>query len=244
MSDMVKLIVMGVGGAVVIFLLMLGVFALVLSPDGDAAAGQPEGGESTAQTTPQQSVAATSMAHRARQSVPGGEVLAFADVLGEDIPLEASVDGYGWARWGMSVQEVSTRLGDEGVADTAVYAPPQNPEFVSVVALNPDEKRYKVEYRFYDGRLFHIEVYYSDYFENNSFNSFLLSKMSKYGRPYDMNVKVDEMGNVILNTKWDTENSLIELVSRPNGRYSLFLDHQIVLYQLGEARKSEERLAF
>ncbi len=242
MNDMIKLIVMGVGGAVVSFMLMLGVFWFVLSPGEDAGAMQPEGGGGD--TQPQSASAAAMSRQQRQQSVPGGEVLAFADVLGENIPLEASVDGYGWARWGMSLQEVMTRLGNEGVADTAVYAPPRNREFVSLVALNPDEKRYKVEYRFFDEKLFHIEVYYSDYFENNSFNAFLLSKMSEYGRPYDMNVKVDELGNVILNTKWDTENSLIELVSRPNGRYSLFLDHQIVLYQLGEARKSMERLTF
>jgi hypothetical protein len=241
MNDMIKMIVMGVGGAVVSFLLILGVFWFVLSPGEDAEAMQPEGDETAAA----QGASASVMSRTQRQqSVPGGEVLAFADVLGENIPLEASVDGYGWARWGMSTQEVMTRLGNEGVADTAAYKPPRNPDFVSLVALNPDEKRYKVEYRFFKEKLFHIEVYYSDYFENNSFNSFLLSKMSEYGRPYDMNVRVDELGNVILNTKWDTESSLIELVSRPNGRYSLFLDNQIVLYQLGEARKSEERLTF
>ncbi len=242
MSDMVKLIVMGVGGAVVSFLLMLGVFYFLLSPDEDtAAAGGQQGSETAVQATPQQRAAAVSVARRMQQSVPGGDVLAYADVLGEDIPLEASVDGYGWASWGMSLQDVTARLGEEGVTDTAVYKPPENPEFVSVVALNPDEERYKVEYRFYNEKLFHIEVYYSDHFENHSFNSFLLDKMSEYGRPYDMNVRVDELGNVILNTKWDTENSLIELVSRPNHRYSLFLDNQIVLYQLGEARKMEER---
>jgi hypothetical protein len=242
MNDMIKLIVMGVGGAVVSFLLILGVFWFVLSPGDDAEAMLPEGDQQAAQ---QQDASASAMSRPQRQqSVPGGEVLAFADVLGENIPLEASVDGYGWARWGMSIRDVMARLASEGVADTAAYSSPRNPKFVSLVALNPDEKRYKVEYRFFEQRLFHIEVYYSDYFENNSFNAFLLSKMSEYGRPYDMNVRVDDLGNVILNTKWDTENSLIELVSRPNGRYSLFLDHQIVLYQLGEARKSEERLAF
>ncbi len=245
MNDMIKLIVMGVGGAIVSFLLILGVFWFTLSPGDDAAAGLQEGDGGAASAAQQQGAAASSMAlQQQRQRVPGGEVLAFADVLGENIPLEATVDGYGWASWGMSLQEVMTRLGNEGVSDTVVFQPPKKPEFTSLVALNPDEMRFKVEYRFLNNRLFHIEVYYSDYFENNSFNAFLLSKMSEYGRPYDINVRVNELGDVILNAKWDTEESLIELVSRPNGRYSLFLDHQMVLYQLEEARKSEERLMF
>lgn len=239
-----KLIVIGVGGAVVCFLLMLGVFAMLLSPGEQSAAEQPAA-EGQAAMAGGQAMASVEMTRQQMQRrVPGGEILAYADVLGETIPLESSVDGYGWAKWGMTLQEVMNRLGNEGVSDTVAFRPPQNPEFVSLVALNPDPKRYKVEYRFYNNKLFHLEVYYSDYFEGNSFNAFLLSKMTEYGRPYDINIRVDELGNVNLFAKWDTEESMIELVSRPNGRYSLFLDHQLVLFQLEEARKREEQLTF
>ena len=106
MSDMVKVIVIGVGGAVVTFLLMLGVFWMMLSPSDQAATAeqpaecQPQamaGGQMAIPPPPEMSAQ-----QQMQQRVPGGEVLAFADVLGENIPLETSVDGYGWARWGMN----------------------------------------------------------------------------------------------------------------------------------------------
>lgn len=245
MSDSMKLIVMGVGGVVVSFLLMLGLFAIVLSPGDEAASEQAMEAQQGGMAGGQGMAATTEMARqRMQQRVPGGEVLAFADVLGEEIPLETSVDGYGWAKWGMSPQDVKTRLASEGVRDTVSFSPPDNPEFISLVSLNPDSMRYKVEYRFYENKLFHIEVYYSDYFQNNSFSAFLLSKMSEYGRPYDLNVRVDELGNVNLYAKWDTEDSMIELLSKPEGKYALFLDYQLVLYQLEEKRRNEERLTF
>jgi len=105
-------------------------------------------------------------------------------------------------------------LGIEGVQDTVVFRSPANPEFVSLVALNPNPERNKVEYRFYNDQLFHIEVYYSDFYANESFVSFLLNLMSEYGKPYEISTKVDELGNVNLHVRWDTDVSMIEMVSR------------------------------
>ena len=123
-----------------------------------------------------------------------------------------------------------------------IFRSPVNPEFVSLVALNPNPERNKIEYRFYNDQLFHIEVYYSDFYVNESFVSFLLNLMSQYGKPYEISTKVDELGNVNLHVRWDTDVSMIEMVSRPNGQYSLFLDYQLALIQLEQLRKSEERL--
>ena len=241
MNDKIKLIVLGLGGFVITFGLMIFVFKLVLAPGQKAAEeqmSQPEGAAAPTAQTAQPN--AESMRNR---RVAGGVQIASADVLGENIPLEVNVKGYDWATWGMTLQQVLDHLGQDGVADTVVFRP-ANTDFVSVVALNPDTKRFKIEYRFYNNTLFHIEVFYSDEYRNNSFNAFLLSMMTEYGRPYEQYATVDEMGYVILHVKWDTEDSLIELVGHPNGRYSLFLDNQLVLIQLEEVRKSEERLAF
>jgi hypothetical protein len=236
------LIVIGVGGAVVSFMLMLGVFWFILSPGEEATAGQQQQ-QARMQTMPDRTPpAAGEQGDLASRRVPGGDVLAFADVLGAQIPTNPTVNGYEWATWGMTLQAVLDRLGQQGVRDTVVFRPEDNPEFVSVTSLNPDPQRYKVEYRFYNDELFHIEVFYSDRFENNSFNSFLLSKMSDYGKPFEVSVRVNELGQVILYAKWDTEESLIELVGKPGGRFSLFLDRQITLYQLEAERKQEERI--
>ena len=113
MSNMVKIIVIGVVGAVVSFLLMLSVFWIVLKPGQEAATA-----EQPAESQPQE-MASGQMAlppdissqQQMQQRVPGGEVLAFADVLGENIPLETSVDGYGWARWGMNLTVCQNRGG-------------------------------------------------------------------------------------------------------------------------------------
>jgi len=240
MNDKIKLIVLGLGGFVIGLGLMIGIFWMVLSRGGKAAAEQTaQPGGQTQQTMPaQQSVEAMK-----ERRVPGGEVLAFADVLGENIPLEPTVSGFSWATWGMTLQQVLEHLGQEGATDTVIYQPATT-EFISVVALNPDPKRFKIEYRFYNNALFHIEIFYSDFYKNNAFNAFLLSKMSEYGRPYEQFATVDDMGDVILHAKWDTEESLIELVGRPDGHFSLFLDSQVVLIQLEEARKAEERLTY
>lgn len=242
MDDKIKVIALGLGGLVVLFMISIGFFWIILSPGQQRAARMAEGGTPLAESSMELS-GGRALARAREERVPGGEVLAFADVLGENIPLEVEVHGYGWANWGMSVDEVLSRLREDGVQSPEVFRP-ENSDFVSVVALNPDSKRFKIEYRFYNDMLFHIEVFYSDLFKITTFNAFLLSKMSEYGRPYEQYATVDEMGNVILHAKWDTEESLIKLVSRPNGFYSLFISSQLTLIQLEEARKSEERLTF
>ena len=242
MDDKIKMIAIGLGGFVVTFLLSIGLFWIILSP-GEQSAAQPAGVQAPQTDASLELLDQGSLAKARSERVPGGEVLAFADVLGESIPLEVEIRGYGWASWGMSQDQVLSRLKEEGVQSPEVFQP-EDSDFASIMALNPDDKRYKIEYRLYNDMLFHIEVFYSDFFKNTTFNAFLLTKMSEYGRPYEQFATVDEMGNVVLHAKWDTEESLIELVSRPNGYYSLFISSQLTLIQLEEARKSEERLVF
>ena len=242
MSDKIKMIALLLGGFLITFLISIVIFWIILSPGQQRAVQMAEGGTPQVES-PMELSGGRALARAREERVPGGEVLAFADVLGESIPLEVEVHGYDWATWGMGVGEVLSHLREDGVQSPEAFSP-ENSDFTSVVALNPDQKRFKVEYRFYNDMLFHIEVFYSDFLKNTTFNAFLLSKMSEYGRPYEQYATVDEMGNVILHAKWDTEESLIELVSRPNGIYSLFISSQLTLIRLEDARKSEERLTF
>ena len=243
MDEKIKMIAILLGGTFVLFLITMGAFWIILSPGQQSAAQTPESSAAPQVDASMQLLDQRSLARARGERVPGGEVLAFADVLGESIPLEVKIRGYGSATWGMSVEQVLARLAEDGMQSPEMFRP-EDSDFTSVVALNPDSKRYKIEYRFYDNRLFHIEVFYSDYFKTNTFNAFLLTKMSEYGRPYEQYATVDEMGSVIFHAKWDTEESLIELVSRPNGFYSLFVSSQLTLIQLEEARKTEERLTY
>ena len=242
MSDKLKLIIFGLGGMVGSFLLILLIFWFVLSPKAKSETQMAEPEAPAAQTaTPPQGAPAAPGVEKSKR-VPGGEVLEIADVLGQEIPLEPKVIGYGWSEWGMSAADVLAHLAKDGVSDTVYYKPNADSQFSSVVALNPDPERFKIEYRFYNDKLFHAEVYYSDTYKSNTFNSFLLSMMTKYGRPYEQFAAIDEAGNVILHVKWDTEDSLIELVARPKGVYSVFIDAQVTLIQLEEARKAQDRL--
>ena len=244
MDEKIKMIAILLGGTFVLFLITMGAFWIILRPGQQQSEAQKtQSGTAPKADASMELLDQRSLARTRSERVPGGEVLAFADVLGESIPLEVEVSGYGWATWGMTVEQVLARLAEDGVKEPEMFRPEES-DITSVVALNPDSKRYKIEYRFYDNRLFHIEVFYSDFFKNNTFNAFLLTKMSEYGRPYEQYATVDEMGSVILHAKWDTEESLIELVSRPNGFYSLFISSQLTLIQLEEARKTEERLTY
>jgi len=242
MDDKIKMIALVLGGFFITFLISIVIFWIILSPGQQRAVQMAEVGTPQVES-PMELSGGRALARAREERVPGGEVLAFADVLGESIPLEVEVHGYDWATWGMGVDEVLSHLREDGVQSPESFSP-ENSDFTSVVALNPDPKRFKIEYRFYNDMLFHIEVFYSDFLKNTTFNAFLLSKMSEYGRPYEQYATVDEMGKVILHAKWDTEESLIELVSRPNGFYSLFISSQLTLIRLEDARKSEERLTF
>ncbi len=239
MNDKIKLIVFGVAGLVGSFAIFVVIFWLIFSmraPDASQAA--PAEGEAQDQAGEVARVQA-----RRDTTVPGGEVMAYADVLGADIPLEPQVDGYHWATWGMNTEQVMAGLKQEGVQDIQSFSP-EGRNITSIVALNPDNLRFKVEYRFYNNELFHVEIFYSSYYRTTSFNAFLLDRMREYGRPYEQYATVDEMGNVILHAKWDTEQTLVELVAYPNGRYSLFLDRQLTIIQLEEQRKAQERLQY
>lgn len=238
MNDKIKLIVIGVAGMIGSFVIFFLLFWLIL-PSGSpgAAVEQPESARSA------EAVEVARMQSRRDSVVPGGEVLAYADVLGENIPLEPEVNGYRWASWGMPLEEVTARLRTEGVREIQAFSPAGR-NFSTVVAVNPDNLRYKVEYRFHNNELFHVQVFYSGQYRNTSFNAFLLDRMREYGRPYEQYARVDEMGNVILHAKWDTETTLIELVSYPSGRYQLYLDRQLTIIQLENQRKEQERLQF
>ncbi len=239
MNDKIKLIVFGVVGLIGSFAVFLAIFWLIFSmraPAQPAQAEVPAGGQAAAAEIARISA-------RRDTTVPGGEVMAYADVLGENIPLEPQVNGYHWAVWGMNLEQVLSGLKQEGVQEIQTYSP-EGKNFTCLVALNPDNLRYKVEYRFYANELFHVEIFYSDFYRTTAFNAFLLDRMREYGRPYEQYATVDELGNVILHAKWDTEQTLVELVAHPNGRYSLFLDRQLTIIQLEEQRKAQERLQY
>jgi len=235
------LIIIAVGGMMGSFLLFLLVFAVLFKggaePSAEAAAqGQVPGSEAGTITT--------------GRGVPGSpqvrrsgvdDVMLYSSEMEETIPVNPKIEGYNWAKWEMSVDTVLVGLRMEGISEVERYSPPDS-DFANLVVLMPDEKRLKVEYRFYKNRLFHVEIYYSSYYQETVFNTFLFDMMRHFGKPYEITPSVDELGKVILHVKWDREDSLIELVSKPNGYYSLFLRNQEIIYQLEEARKSSERI--
>ncbi len=235
MNNLIKIVVFGLGATIVGFLIFGAIFWFLLSNRGAESAEAATAGEPPAPT-------AHPAARQESGQTPGGDVLAYADVLGGDIPAEPQVSGYDWASWGMTGEQVRQHLDQEGQREIISYSPPGT-ELTILTVLNPDDRRFKVEYRFHAGGLFYVEVYYSDFYRNQSFNQFLLNMMQEYGRPYEESATVDELGKVVLHAKWDTEASLIELVSRPNGRFSLHLSSQLTMIQLEEARKTEERLS-
>jgi hypothetical protein len=250
MDDKIKLIVIAGGGALVSFALFFGVFYMIYSGGAESAADPA----AQAQQAGQQASSASSSGGEGQ----GGSrrrpwlesMIVASSEMQQAIPANPKIEGYNKATWGMTVDTVFFGLRNEledriqdGYSALEKYSPPDS-DFTNVVMLNPDEKRLKVEYRFYKNRLFHVEVYYSSYYRETVFNTFLFERMCDFGKPYEISPTVDELGSVILHVKWDTEKSLIELVSKPNGYYSLYLQSQQVIYQLEEVRKSAERITY
>ncbi|MFC1537623.1 hypothetical protein ACFL4P_02225 [Gemmatimonadota bacterium] len=250
MDDKIKLIVIAGGGSLVIFALFFGVFYMT-SSGGAGSAADPA---AQAQQAGLQASSASSSSEGQGGSRSRGSgveaMMLYSSEMEQTIPANPKIEGYLWAVWGMTVDtvllELRRELGDriqEGYSALESYSPPDS-AFTNVVMLNPDKTRLKVEYRFFKNSLFHVEVYYSSYFKEKVFNTFLFDMMCLFGKPYEISPTVNELGNVILHVKWDTEKSLIELVSKPNGYYSLYLQSQQVVYRLEEARKSAERITY
>ena len=242
MNDKIKLIIMAAGGFLGSFVLFFAIFYFVMSSqEGTAAEAQaPEGGDAAATQQMGGSNAMIGEEPKPRR-VAGADALIFAESMGEQIPIDPKIEGYQWAKWGMSMEQVTTGLTQNGQSVSDRYQSP-NGDFTNLVVLRPDEMRLKVEYRFFKEKLFHVEIYYSQYYRNTSFESFLYQNVKRYGRPYEQYAEVDELGNIIIHVKWDTEDTLIELISRPNGQYSVFLRSQEIIIQLEEARKAAERI--
>lgn len=241
MDDKVKLIILAVGGMVGSFVLFFLVFYFAFPPEaetvGEAAAERPEAG---------QGIGLTALGQRGKDygshvRSGGEDILFYFHEMGETIPLYPKIEGYGTARWGMSMEEILGGLGslsDKTDAVVEQYTPPDS-DFTNLVVLNPDNRHLKVEYRFYRDRLFYIEVYYA--LESKEFDALLMRMMRRYGKQYEQYASADELGNIVINVSWDTDGSLIELVSRPNGRYSISFRSQELIYELEEVRKKAER---
>ncbi len=241
MDDKVKLIILAAGGMVGSFVLFFLVFYFVFPPEaetvGEAAAERPEAG---------QGIGLTALGQRGKDygshvRSGGEDILFYFHEMGETIPLYPKIEGYGTAGWGMSMEEILGGLGslsDKTDAVVEQYTPPDS-AFTNLVVLNPDNRHLKVEYRFYRDRLFYIDVYYA--LESKEFDALLMRMMRRYGKQYEQYASADELGNIVINVSWDTDGSLIELVSRPNGRYSISFRSQEIIYELEEVRKKAER---
>jgi hypothetical protein len=244
MNDLIKKVIIGLGAMVGTFVLFVVIFWFLFSFRAGSAQGEAPAGKETAALAPAPTVRVRGGEGTTRgESIAGGDILATADLQGRNIPLEPKIEGYDWAKWGMNFDEVTQHLKDDGVRDIEIYKP-EKPDFTNIVALNPDSKKYKVEYRFYNNSLFYVEVYYSDLYRTTPFSAFFGDLMEVYGNPYDKYTTVDELGQVIFHVRWDTEDSLIEFVSRPRGYFSLSLSSQVTIIKLEVLRRTEEKTAF
>ncbi|MEA2063242.1 MAG: hypothetical protein U9P14_06070 [Gemmatimonadota bacterium] len=241
MDDKMKLIIIGVAGSLVSFALFFFIFKLVMpapAPEAAAAAAAAAGQEQAGASTPVSLQGVPSRVDR----MPGAEIIVPDYEIGEIIPDNPIVLGYDSTMWGMDPDTVRQIVRQLGYPAPLEYTPDKT-EFISLVYLNPDIRRVKVEYRFFRGRLFHVEVYYSSAeHKNMGYSAFLLNIMRRYGKPYEEYSSVNELGDIIMHVKWDTEHSLIELVSRPHGHYSLFIRSQGIGYELEEVRKDAEQM--
>ena len=247
MDDKLKLIIIAVPGMLVGFLLFLLVFSWVYGtwifapPEGAATAGSAAEGPESGRETGLTALGQTGKDFGSHVRSGGEDILFYFHEMGETIPLYPKIEGYGNAKWGMSMEEIRgglEALSTNPDAGVEQYTPPDS-DFTDLVVLNPDNRHLKVEYRFYKDRLFYIEVYYAS--PSKEFDALLMRMMRRYGKQYEQYASANELGNIVINVAWDTDGSLIELVSRSNGYYSLSFRSQEIIYELEEVRKKAER---
>lgn len=119
--------------------------------------------------------------------------------------------GYEKAKWGMSPEELQTVISVQKMDRYHTYGFAEHDEENPEVYVGINDKHERVEYYFFEGKLYKIFIIYDTAMYHPSFYEDLVEDLiSRFG-PYTRKFEENHMGMVIKHTFWEDEISSLDL---------------------------------
>lgn len=145
--------------------------------------------------------------------------------------------GYEESHWGMTVEDLTSQVEVHKADLGSEYSYADHTETDPVVYVRLTKENTRIEYYFFDGKLYKIYVVYdrekssADFYQER-----ILETRKKYG-PAQSHYQERNFGLLVLHVKWDDGNSTLDLRSGAGYIYEVYIDKEAERKKASQIRK-------
>ena len=143
-------------------------------------------------------------------------------------------NGFQGITWGMSIEELTSQFEVHKATPGSGYSYADHMETDPDVYVRHTKDNRKIEYYFFDGRLYKIYIVYDRAKSTEGFYKNLIDKAQKEYGPAHSHYQENIFGILVLHVKWDDGKSTMDLRSGAGYVYEVLVD------KAGEREKASE----
>ena len=143
------------------------------------------------------------------------------------ITLQTSVslpNGFQGITWGMTVEELTSQFEVHKASPGSGYSYADHMEIDPDVYVRHTKDNRKIEYYFFNGRLYKIYIVYDRARSTEEFYKSLIDKAHKEYGPAQSHYQENVFGILVLHVKWDDGTSIMDLRSGAGYVYEVLID--------------------
>ena len=132
--------------------------------------------------------------------------------------------GYQDMNWGMTVEQLTSQYDVHKAAEGSEYGYADHTEIDPEVYVRITEDNTRIEYYFFEGRLYKIYVVYDRTRSSADFYQKLIGEAQKRYGPAQSHYQENVFGILVLHVKWDDGTSSMDLRSGAGYIYEVLVD--------------------
>ncbi|WP_455200306.1 hypothetical protein [Kaarinaea lacus] len=133
-------------------------------------------------------------------------------------------NGFEGINWGMTIEELTSQFEVHKATPGSDYSYADHMEADPDVYVRHTEDNKKIEYYFFDGRLYKIYIVYDREKSTDRFYKSLIDKAHKEYGPAQSHYQENVFGILVLHVKWDDGTSIMDLRSGAGYVYEVLID--------------------